>query len=220
MNQVKAIIMDLDGVLMDSERATFHIWQTLMGREYGVNLKPEHYMNYAGEGSLMFEEAIHYHFPEVSVDRLIRTWREKFDAMARRNKIPVKTGFSEMIGMTKGKGLRRAIATSNTQTSWLGICREVLGFEENFDIVVTGNDVNRLKPYPDTYLLASQLLGVDPVQCIAIEDSAIGISAAVQAGMRVIRIRDVAPVSTKYNKLCLASFDSLRDAAKYLEKYL
>ena len=74
------------------------------------------------------------------------------------------------------------------QVSWVNLKLETLGFQDSFEVVLGGDDVTRGKPEPDIYLLAADRLNIPPDQCIAIEDSPVGISAAVNAGIYTVAV--------------------------------
>ena len=91
-------------------------------------------------------------------------------------------------------GMPFAIATSSTRDQ----AREKLAaarLTDSFDIVVTRSDVPDPKPAPDVYLLAAKRLGIDPTRCLAFEDSDIGARAARAAGMTVVQVPDMTPLS-------------------------
>jgi HAD superfamily hydrolase (TIGR01509 family) len=103
--------------------------------------------------------------------------------------IHLMDGALEFIGDLKDSGYQLGLATS---TNWSIVDRvfDSLNLHDIFDSVTTGEEVDNPKPFPDIYLVAAEKLGVDPADCLVIEDSTPGVTAAVEAKMKVIAISD------------------------------
>jgi HAD superfamily hydrolase (TIGR01509 family) len=192
----RAIIFDLDGVLADSEPWWNKIDAQLL-REYGEK-------NYHGQ--------YHENVLGVSYHRAIEFYKKTFginapteELMKRRGEIATDF-FANRVGLfpnakrvleeLRERKLRLAVATSSVSTS----ARPFLGrhgMTEFFDVIITGDEIERGKPEPDIYLLVAKELSVPANECLVIEDSLSGIAAAKAAKMRVAAIPDRRFVDTR-----------------------
>src|SRR5438874_2258054 len=195
----RAVIFDLDGVLADSEP-----WWN----EIDAKLLAEHGMTYRGE--------YHRNVLGVSYRLAVEFYKNAFalsvpteELMRRRGEIAVEF-FASHVGLfPSAKGvleelqrmnLRLAIATSSVSASARPFL-ERHGVTFFFDVVVTGDEVEHGKPFPDLYLRAAGKLGMPANACLVVEDALSGIAAAMAAGMRVAAIPDARFVdATDYKK--------------------
>ena len=87
---------------------------------------------------------------------------------------------------------------------------------EKFNLIVTRDDVVRVKPYPDLYNLALKKSGLNNLEVIVIEDSIVGVQSAIRAHLNVIHVPDVIKIDDELRKNCLMIIESLQDLKKYL----
>lgn len=183
---IRAVVFDLDGVLVDSEpvhwRASVRLFapHELRMEEYEpfVGLAIEPYMAWARE-----------HFGlDASVEELTERYAEAVTAELKAAPIPPLDGARELIAATRARGLRVGLC-SQSIARWVHPTLRAAGLDGSFDVVVTGDDVERAKPEPDIYLHAARLLGAEPEACIAVEDSPAGVRSAAAAGMLVVQSR-------------------------------
>jgi putative hydrolase of the HAD superfamily len=99
-------------------------------------------------------------------------------------------GVSRLLDTARARGLRRAVASSSTR-AWVSGWLERHGVGGLVEVVCGREDVERVKPAPDLFVLAARRLGVDPCRCVAFEDSPNGLRAARAAGMRVVAVPNV-----------------------------
>jgi HAD superfamily hydrolase (TIGR01509 family) len=111
-------------------------------------------------------------------------WLEERVTELMADAIPWRPGAAEALAVVRAAGLRTALVT-NTIRSVTELCLNTLG-REWFDITVCGDEVARGKPAPDPYRRAAELLGLDPRECLAVEDSPTGSRSAVTAGCAVV----------------------------------
>ena len=185
---MRAVIFDLDGVLADSE---------LWWNKIDAALLAEHGVTYCGE--------YHREVLGVSYPIAVEFYRKAFnisapteEMMRRRAEIATEF-FAEHIGLfpsarevleeLQQMRLQLAVGTSSVSTSARPFL-ERHGLTTFFEIVVTGDEVERGKPHPDIYLRAAERLGVGADACLVIEDALSGIAAAKAAQMRVAAIPD------------------------------
>ncbi|HEX4095750.1 MAG TPA: HAD family hydrolase, partial [Caulobacteraceae bacterium] len=106
--------------------------------------------------------------------------------------------------------LPRAIATSSPHQDVERHLRHH-DLKARFDVIVAGGDYPRSKPFPDPFLKAAEVLGVDPAHCLALEDSHNGIRAAHAAGMMAVMVPDLLEPTEEMHALCVRVIESLHD---------
>ena len=182
----EAVIFDMDGLLVDTETPDFEAWRELH-EAHGLELSlPDYCYNAGLYGSW---EVMYEAVAKVSgqaVDALHAARLPRYMALVEERLRPSV----ELVGLLDDladAGVRRGIASSS-DSDWVAYLVDGLGLRERFQAIATGHDVAHRKPAPDVYLLAAERLGVNPVHCVALEDSAHGLQAAKAAGMRAIAI--------------------------------
>jgi HAD superfamily hydrolase (TIGR01509 family) len=182
----KAIIFDMDGVLVDSE--PFHVQiekqQFLLNQ---ITVTDEEHHQYMGVATdVMWKQLAERHSMNVSVEELTEQNRvESIRFFSAVQEIPVMPGLQEALENLSSKNYPMAVASS----SFPEIIKLILhrtGLKNFFKVVVSSQEAGKSKPEPDVFLLAAQKLGVLPADCLVIEDSKNGIKAAHAAGMRCI----------------------------------
>jgi HAD superfamily hydrolase (TIGR01509 family) len=177
------VVFDLDGTLIDTEpfyRAAFYA----AARMFGVLLPPELYPALVGiatcERRPLLRRAFGAEFP---VDDFIAAYYAQRAAHLPA-RIPLCPGAASLLNRLR---IPKAVATSASRLTALRHIDRA-GLRGHFAHVVTRDDVPRGKPSPDAFVRAAEFLGVEPRDCVAVEDSAIGVTAAYRAGMRVVMV--------------------------------
>ncbi|MBV9617672.1 MAG: HAD family phosphatase, partial [Verrucomicrobia bacterium] len=184
----RAIIFDLDGVLADSEPSWNEIDAKLLA-EYGANYKGEYHREVLG---VSYPIAVEFYKKAFGISAPTE------EMMKRRGEIATEF-FANRVGLfpnakgvleelrkirQSGSDLRLALATSSVSAS----ARPFLDrhqLTQFFEVIITGDEIERGKPEPDIYLRTAEKLAVAPRDCLVIEDSLSGIAAAKAANMRV-----------------------------------
>ncbi len=192
---IKAIIFDLDGTLIDS----MHVWKQI-DIEYmdnkGLELPDDLQTHIEG---MSFTETAMYFKDRFGIVDTIEDIKLEWHGMAKhhyRHKICLKEGVEDIIDFFNDKGMKLGIGTSNSQA----LTKEILqkhGIYDYFDVIVTSCEVEKGKPHPDVFLKVAALLNVSPEQCIVFEDTYAGVLAAKRAGMKVIAVEDEASLPNK-----------------------
>lgn len=183
---IKAILFDMDGVIVDSEPLHFEAHKKALAH-FGIDLKLEDYMQFAiSRGDdVIYEKAAQVYGAEIDKKAVSeikkRVFREIFDQNSEMFPGILETlkNFSEKYDL--------AIVSSGSENAVKYVV-EKLDIGKYFKVIVTGDNVEKIKPFPDIYLKAIEALGYDKESCVAIEDSETGMSAAKNAGLKCIAI--------------------------------
>ncbi|WP_255508369.1 HAD family phosphatase [Nocardia sp. CS682] len=192
--RLAAVLWDMDGTLLDSEK----LWDVAvreLAREHGHEMTDE--LRHALIGA-SGADALRMIFEGLGVPLTAEALQAAGEFLEWRvtelmtGPIPWRPGAEDALAMVREAGLASALVT-NTQRSLTEFGLNTLG-RDFFDVSVCGDEVALGKPEPDVYLRAAQLLGVDPRDCVAVEDSPTGTRAAQAAGCAVIVIPCEIPV--------------------------
>jgi HAD superfamily hydrolase (TIGR01509 family) len=185
---LQAVIFDLDGLILDSERCYFRCWQRAAA-DLGFELRESQYGDLAGipndRAEIMLAEMMGEVFPLADFRAI---WNTYWDELLRCEEIPVKPGVPELLELLDARSIPRAIASSSFERDVIASLGRWLA---RFPVIVSRDMVANGKPAPDLFLAAAQQLGVTPRHCLALEDSDVGIRAAASAGMPVILVPDI-----------------------------
>lgn len=180
---LKAIIFDMDGVLINTEPFHYEIWRKTL-KKRGLEIDYEHYKGCIGStvGYLLDIIKDAYGVDFHGDEELIQEMRAVKDRMVEESGIPRIPGVPEMLRRIRGKGYIMAVASSSPQI-YIERQMKELGVEDCFDLLFSGERVENPKPAPDTFLRVAEKLGVKPQECLVVEDSSNGCKAAKAAGM-------------------------------------
>jgi beta-phosphoglucomutase len=183
---IKAVIFDMDGVLVDSEE--FMRESAIISlRRYGINPSHGDFSEFTGMGEDMFIGGVaRKHGLEYTTD--MKDYAYDYYARNANQGVIVFPHAKEVLEKVKGMNLKVAVASAadlikvTANLSCIGVDTSF------FDAVVTGSDVTKKKPDPETFLKAAEKLDINPSDCIVIEDAISGIKAAKAAGMKNVGI--------------------------------
>ena len=182
------LLCDLDGTLADTEPQHCAAWLELLDEELNLQYDEYWFEQWIGTSDrLVADWLIKKHTLFLEVDELITAKQVRFHEIVGHSGKSFP-GVNEALAAISGR-FPLAIAT-NSGRSDTDVVVPALGLDAFTEIVVTATDVKYLKPAPDIYLLAAQKLGLNPTDCIAIEDSEPGGEAAKAAGCYLIGLND------------------------------
>ncbi|WP_313425518.1 HAD family hydrolase [Stenotrophomonas rhizophila] len=212
-----AVIFDMDGLMIDSERVSVACW-TQAAHELALPLADDFWLRFVGLGDRDCERLLLQHIDAGQVAALFARCHDLYEARTQEG-LPLRPGILDLLQLLHDHGIARAVATSTRQPR---ASRKLAaaGLLPFFEVVVTSSDVAHPKPAPDIYLLAAQKLGKDPARCLALEDSPAGIRAAVGAGMTAIQVPDLVHPDDDLRALGHRIVDSLADAHTLLLPHL
>ena len=214
---IKAVIFDVDGTLLDTERIYMQAWKEAaaeLGYEITDELLRKTRAINVKDAARIFEAEIGNGFSYDTV-RVVRV-RIAEEIIHRESPI-LKPGVLELLDYLEQTGVRLAVASStNTQTTKDHLA--LSGIADRFQVIVGGDMIVKGKPHPDIFLKAAELMGVDPVNCMVVEDSPAGIRAGSAAGMQVVLVPDQAAITQEIIDLSDVVLESLCQLPDYLKK--
>lgn len=203
-----AFIFDMDGLVLDTEPTYFAAWQQAV-KAMGYQLKSD-----------IFKALSGYHYHQVEAQLLtwlghdfdLHTFKQSSTDCWRNyvheHGIAVKPGVIALLDYAVQQGIPVCLAT-NSSAIYAQECLAVAGLSDRFPLVVTGDDVERVKPAPDIFLNAADQMQVDIHQCVVFEDSHTGILAASASGAYSVYIPSAFPVNPLTVELCDCMLDDL-----------
>lgn len=210
MQNIDAVIFDMDGSLVDS----MWMWRAIdveyLG-SFGIPLPEDLQSRIEGmsfaETAMYFKE--HFPIPDTTED-IMDTWnRMAWDKYL--HEVPLKMGITEFLRSCRERGILLGIATSNSRELVENVAK-VHNLRDYFTSIITGSEVKRGKPAADIYLAVARELGTAPSRCLVFEDIVAGIIAGKNAGMRVCAVEDEYSSHDRERKKKLADY--------YIEDYV
>jgi HAD superfamily hydrolase (TIGR01509 family) len=186
MADIEALIFDFDGLLIDSETPLFEIWQAIYC-ERGCELHLDDWQHALGTFGGFDPYADLLARTGVTLDRETVQPVVRARHVERCTALPLLPGIARLFDEAPAAGLRVAVASSSA-IDWVGPFLEQHGLRARLDALCTRDDVARVKPAPDLFLLAAARMGVAPRRCIVFEDSPNGLRAARAAGMWAVAV--------------------------------
>lgn len=185
---IKAVIFDLDGVMIDSEPLWEKTERILLSRR-GIDYSPDYRdmilgLNQNDSGRLLIDT---FDLTD-SVDDIISERVEILTSLYEQE-LQLMPGLLPLLDEIRDKRYQLAVASSSPMRV-IKFVLDVFSLNEYFPVVVSGECTDEGKPHPAIYLRAAELLGVSPAECVAIEDSINGVSSAKAAGMACIAVPD------------------------------
>jgi beta-phosphoglucomutase len=181
------VIIDVDGVMVDSYDAHLETWRRLAARVNRSITEQQFAVNFGRTSRAIMADL----WPELGLsDAEIEALDDRKEADYREvvaRDFPAMPGIQDLIDNLHAAGMRLAVGSSGPPEN-VALALEKLDAARIFHAVVTGKDVTRGKPDPEVFLIAARRLDIDPSRCVVLEDSPAGLSAARAADMRSIGI--------------------------------
>lgn len=215
MKRFAAVIFDMDGLLLDTERIALAAFTQTCGL-FGLGDETALFMRCVGTNQVLGEQVLQQGLAGKA-DALAfgREWDARYLEATQHKPIPLKSGAVEFLDHVHSIHLPVAVATSTATLRATQKLRDA-GILARFRAVVGGDQVEHSKPQPDIYLRAAQLLHVAPEHCLALEDSENGVRSAHAAGMTVVQIPDLIAPSPELQALGHTILPNLQQARTLL----
>jgi HAD superfamily hydrolase (TIGR01509 family) len=186
LDGVDTVIVDWDGTVVDSQQANYTAINQAL-RPYGLTMDLAWYRQRTGLSIADLLTEITVVHGDLPTNEIITASRQQ--QLASLNQLRPIPATIALLDAAKARGLRCAVASGAANVLVLGAI-DALHLRHLFAAIVTREDVDHGKPAPDLYLRAAEMLGTPPGRCLAVDDAAEGIAAAISAGMRALTLRD------------------------------
>ena len=215
---LRALLLDVDGTLADTEshghRPAYNQAFRSLGLRFRWNSRLYRKLLALPGGRERLTYYLRHYQPELGaqadaarhdeaawVDRVHQLKSRYFRAFVRKGKVPLRPGVARLIAEAKAAGVKVALVSNASHDSLNAVLNHAMpGLAEQVDLIVSGADVPAKKPSPDPYLHAMNQLDLKPWQCVALEDSAVGLQAATSAGICTIITRNENTLDDDFSK--------------------
>jgi len=214
MHNFEAVIFDMDGLLLDSEKISFSTFKEAL-KVFNIEKKSDLFYTMIGKDAISCKNILKEGLSDkVDHDEFGKVWSDLYKKETTLKPIPIKDGVITLLNHLKDLKVTIAVATS-TDTNMAKEKLKNAGLLEYFTMVVGGDQIKRGKPNPDIYLHVANKLSVNPKKCLALEDSENGVKSAASAGMTVIQIPDIIQPSNGLKQLGHIILSCLEDTLHY-----
>ena len=204
---IKAVIFDLDGVIVDTAHYHFIAWKRLAD-ELGVPFTEHDNERLKGVSRMQSMDIIlELGALQISTERKTQladkknTWFVEF--VEKMEPSEIFPGVKQLLEELKSQGIKIALASSSKNARRV---IELLQIENEFDAVVDGTMIAHTKPDPEIFLLAASMINIPPMQCVVFEDAEAGVEAALAAGMKCVGVGNAAQLG-KANRVVKKTAD-------------
>lgn len=214
---IRGVLFDMDGLVLDSEKLYARFWAEAAAF-YGFSMTREQALAMrAANRSLGKANLLAFFGPQADYVQIRAKRIELMEAYIAENGLETKPGIHELLDYLHDQGIRTAITSSSPLER---ICRHLMphGLDTRFDALCSGYDVPWGKPAPDIYLKGAASLGLNPEECLALEDAPTGIESAFRANCLAVVIPDLDQPDGLTLSRCFAKADSLTDVIGLLEQ--
>lgn len=197
---LKAVIFDMDGVMVDTERIHSLAYAKVL-KEYGVTPVKNEYGAVQISGATTPEtwEILKVRYGFKADTNVLTEKKRQVMLEALNDSVEPMEGLVILLDELSDKSIKLAVATS-AQRERAELVLKKLDIERYFQTIITANDIKNGKPAPDIYIKTANEIGVDPSDCVVIEDALVGVESAVSAGMKVIAVPNEYTISMDFSK--------------------
>ena len=213
---IKAIIFDMDGLMIDSERVTFECYQERL-KDMNLTMDEEFYKTLLGKPIKgIYQRFYDVYGNDFPIQNVIQDVHQLMAERFETEGVPVKKGLVELLHYLKDKNDKTIVATSSNRDRVDKILAQAK-ITEFFDDSICGDEVTKGKPNPEVFLKSCQKLGVNVDEAIVLEDSEAGIQASYDANIKVICIPDMKYPEKQYEEKTFKILKDLTEVTAYLK---
>lgn len=213
---IKAVIFDMDGLMIDSERVTFECYQEIL-KGMNLTMDEEFYKTLLGKPIKgIYQRFYDVYGNDFPIEDVIKDVHALMAQRFETEGVPVKTGLKSLLEYLKANNYKTIVATSSNRDRVDTILAQAQ-ITDYFDDSICGDEVTKGKPNPEVFLKSCQKLGVSVDEAIVLEDSEAGIQASYDAGIKVICIPDMKYPEKQYEEKTFKIFKDLNDVTDYLK---
>ncbi|MCI9616734.1 MAG: HAD family phosphatase [Eubacterium sp.] len=215
---IRAVIFDMDGLMIDSERVTYECFRKYL-KDKDTDMTEEFYKTLLGQTIKVCKQKVLDQFgKDFSYEDCVKQVHEMLDERLLIEGVPIKKGLIELLKYLKENHYKMIVATSSERIRVDKILKNA-GILEFFDDSICGDEVENGKPNPEVFLKACEKLGVRGDEALVLEDSEAGIQAAFDGGIKVICVPDMKYPEEKYKKMATMVCDDLSEVETYVKGY-
>ena len=213
---IKAIIFDMDGLMIDSERVTFECYQERL-KDMNLTMDEEFYKTLLGKPIKgIYQRFYDVYGNDFPIENVIQDVHQLMAERFETEGVPVKKGLVELLHYLKDNNYKTIVATSSNRDRVDKILAQAK-ITEFFDDSICGDEVTKGKPNPEVFLKSCQKLGVNVDEAIVLEDSEAGIQASYDANIKVICIPDMKYQEKQYEEKTFKILKDLTEVTAYLK---
>ena len=213
---IKAIIFDMDGLMIDSERVTFECYQERL-KDMNLTMDEEFYKTLLGKPIKgIYQRFYDVYGNDFHIQNVIQDVHQLMAERFETEGVPVKKGLVELLHYLKDNNYKTIVATSSNRDRVDKILAQAK-ITEFFDDSICGGEVTKGKPNPEVFLKSCQKLGVNVDEAIVLEDSEAGIQASYDANIKVICIPDMKYPEKQYEEKTFKILKDLTEVTVYLK---
>ena len=213
---IKAIIFDMDGLMIDSERVTLECYQERL-KDMNLTMDEEFYKTLLGKPIKgIYQRFYDVYGNDFPIENVIQDVHQLMAERFETEGVPVKKGLVELLHYLKDNNYKTIVATSSNRDRVDKILAQAK-ITEFFDDSICGDEVTKGKPNPEVFLKSCQKLGVNVDEAIVLEDSEAGIQASYDANIKVICIPDMKYPEKQYEEKTFKILKDLTEVTAYLK---
>jgi len=217
--EIELVIFDMDGVMFDTEKISYRSWKKL-SKKYNYNIDDDIFKKTVGLDIKSTRQVYKKHFgANFPFEKMKNEEVKMMKDCILSEGAPVKDGVYELLSCIKNRNLKIALATSALKEK-AELLLNLSDTKKYFDVITCGDEIINGKPDPEIFLKTAQKLSCEPENCVVLEDSENGITAAYRAGMLPILILDFIRPGKEIEAMLFKKFDDLKELKEYFEDNL